>query len=379
MKVATIIGTRPEVIRLSATIRRLDCVVDHILIHTGQNYDFELNELLFRDLQLRTPDHYLNAGSNTLGKTLAQILEKTEAVLLEVRPDAVLILGDTNSALAAIIARRMHIPVYHMEAGNRCFDFNVPEELNRRIVDHIADFNLVYTEHARRHLLSEGLPHRSIYLTGSPMREVLNGSCDGIAASRICNELGVRPGEYCVVSVHREENVDLRDNFEKVMEILSGVRDTYGHEVLVSCHPRTRKRMVEFGRDEHSMPGVRFLKPFGFFDYLRLQRDAFITLSDSGTIAEESAILGFPAVTLRQAIERPEALDTGSIIITGLDASVVINAIALARAPFEHGRRPECPTDYMIDNTSERVVNLIVGTARLARRWIGLDDGWFTY
>lgn len=377
MKVATIIGTRPEIIRLSATMRRLDETVEHVIIHTGQNYDYELNEVFFKDLELRQPDHFMGTGGGSLGRTIGQILEKTEEILAVEKPDAVLILGDTNSALAAIIARRMRIPVYHMEAGNRCYDFNVPEELNRRIVDHIADINLTYTEHARRQLLSEGLPHRRIYVTGSPMREVLDWAAPKIAESKIHQELGTSAGDYVIVSVHREENVDLRENFMRLMETLQAVASHTGRRVLVSCHPRTRDRMKKFGFDDSKLERVEFLKPFGFFDYIRLQQDSYIALSDSGTIGEESAILGFPAITLRQSMERPETLDTGSLIIAGLDKETVIPSIAVARAPFEAGTGVECPADYCISNTSERVTKLIVGTAKLTRRWMGLDSAWF--
>jgi UDP-N-acetyl-L-fucosamine synthase len=377
MKVATIVGTRPEIIRLACTIKKLDRSVSHVLIHTGQNYDYELNEIFFRDLGLKAPDRFLEIAQSSLGKTLGQLMEKTETALVEERPDAVLILGDTNSALSAIIAKRLRIPVYHMEAGNRCFDFNVPEELNRRIVDHIADFNLVYTEHARRHLLAEGFPHRRIVLTGSPMREVLEAHSEGIASSTVLTELGLKPGSYALVSAHREENVDLKDNLAAIVAVMRGIRDTFNVEVIVSTHPRTAKRLQAAGFDAASEPGIRFLKPFGFFDYNRLQKDSFVSVSDSGTISEESAILNFPAITIRNAIERPEALDTGSIALTGLDIASVIGSIKLMRAEFEANGGVTCPADYMITNTSERVVKLIVGTAKLSRRWMGLDSGWF--
>ncbi len=377
MKVATIVGTRPEIIRLSAVIRKFDTYFEHTLIHTGQNYDYELSEIFFRDLGLKAPDRFLNSAQGSLGQMLGKILEGSEQALLEVKPDAVVILGDTNSALSAIMAKRLRIPVYHMEAGNRCFDFNVPEEMNRRIVDHISDFNLVYTEHARRHLIAEGFPQRRIVLTGSPMREVLEYAADGIAGSKVLTDLGLKPGSFAIVSVHREENVDLAGNLSAIVETLRAIRDTFGIDVIVSTHPRTAKRLEAFGLDVTKEPRMRFAKPFGFFDYLKLQKEAFIAVSDSGTISEESAVLGFPAITVRNAMERPEALDTGSIALTGLAAGPVIEAIRVVKAEFDANGGVVCPADYMIRNTSERVVKLIAGTAKLAHKWMGLDERWF--
>lgn len=375
MKVMTILGTRPEIIRLSRVVAALDQVVDHKIVHTGQNYDYELNEVFFEELGVRRADHFLNIDTSSLGHTLGEILIKTEAVLLEEKPDAVLVLGDTNSAIATLMAKRMKVPTYHMEAGNRSFDANVPEEINRKVVDHLADFNLVYTEHARRHLLSEGLPHRFIYLTGSPMREVLEHMLPRIRESRVLETLGLEAGSYFIVSVHREENVDNRENLLQVLAALQALHDAYGYPVIVSTHPRTCDRLERLGLGKDS-DGIRFLKPFGFIDYNHLQMHAHCAVSDSGTISEEAAILGFPAVTLRRSIERPEALDTGAIALTGLDVAVLLDAVRIATASREvfSGAEREIPEAYQIRNTSERVVRLITGTAKLARHWRNMDE-----
>ena len=372
LKVMTILGTRPEIIRLSRVMAALDRYCEHLILHTGQNYDFELNEIFFHDLSIRPPDHHLGVAASTVGQQIGNILIQSEQVLLRERPDAVLILGDTNSALAAIVAKRLRIPIYHMEAGNRCFDLNVPEETNRRIVDHLADFNLVYTEHARRHLIAEGLPQRRIYLTGSPIREVLCHYHARIEASTILDQLSLAPGGYFLVSAHREENVDNPDHLRQILRAMQSLADTRGMPVLVSTHPRTRKRLEDQGINTEADSRLRFMKPFGFFDYNKLQLHAFCTLSDSGTIAEESAILGFPAVTIRTAMERPEALDTGSIVITGLDEAVIINAVTMVADEHRDGLLPPVPADYDIQNVSQRVVRLILGTAKLSNRWHGI-------
>ncbi len=374
LKVMTILGTRPEIIRLSRVIARLDGLCDHRLVHTGQNYDYELNEVFFEDLGVRRPDHFLGTGGGSLGETLGKILIESEKVLAAERPDAVLILGDTNSAIAALMARRMKIPVYHMEAGNRSFDGNVPEETNRRLVDHIADFNLVYTEHARRHLISEGLPHRRIYLTGSPMREVLDHYRPRIEASDVLRRLGLAPRGYFIVSLHREENVDSRARLGELIGALSELAVRYDRPVIVSTHPRTRKRLEAAGLvpDER----VSFMKPFGFHDYNHLQMNAFCAISDSGTIAEEASLLDFPAITPRDAIERPEALDTGSIMVTGLSRAAILRGVEVATRLFaartEKGLATALPEDYAVTNTSERVVSLILGTAPLSNGWDGI-------
>lgn len=373
LKVMTILGTRPEIIRLSSVISVLDKFSNHVLVHTGQNYDYELNQVFFDELGVKQPDHFLNVDTSTLGKTLGEILIKTEEVLLQEKPDAVLVLGDTNSAIALLMAKRMKIPTYHMEAGNRSFDANVPEENNRKLVDHMADFNLVYTEHARRHLISEGLSHRFTYVTGSPMREVLESKLDQIRSSDVLTRLGLESGHYFIVSVHREENVDSKDNLKKVVECLQQLHQQYGYPVVVSTHPRTRKRLENLGIDL-SGTDIRFLKPFGFFDYNKLQLDAFCAISDSGTISEESAILDFPAVTLRNSIERPEALDAGSIIITGLNPDVLLQSVEIVTQEKKLFDDREIPEAYKVRNTSLRVVKLITGTAKLTSKWRNLDD-----
>lgn len=374
LKVMTILGTRPEIIRLSRVMARLDDFADQVLVHTGQNWDYELNEVFFEDLGVRKPDHFLGTGGGTLGQTLGKILIESERVLAQERPDAVLVLGDTNSAISAIMARRMKIPVYHMEAGNRSFDRNVPEETNRKLVDHVADFNLVYTEHARRHLLSEGLEHRRIYLTGSPMREVLDHYRPQIAASDVLTRLSLEERRYFIVSLHREENVDNAPRLQSLVDTLNSIATRYGMPIILSTHPRTRKRLDGLGAAFHTL--VQEAKPFGFHDYNHLQMNAFCAISDSGTIAEESAILGFPAITPRDAIERPEAMDAGGLIMTGLDRDTILTGIdAVTRFFAEHpgpGVRTPVPADYCITNTSERVVKLILGTAKLSNTWDGI-------
>ncbi|WP_226697311.1 non-hydrolyzing UDP-N-acetylglucosamine 2-epimerase [Qipengyuania flava] len=374
LKVMTILGTRPEIIRLSRVMERLDRYTEHVVVHTGQNWDYELNEVFFEDLGVRKPDHFLGVGGGSLGETLGGILTETERVLAEEKPDAVVILGDTNSAISAIMARRMKIPIYHMEAGNRSFDRNVPEETNRRLVDHIADFNLVYTEHARRHLLSEGLEHRRIHLTGSPMREVLEHYREQIEVSDVLERLRLKRREYFIVSLHREENVDSKERLGSLIEVLNEIAETFGFPVILSTHPRTRKRLDAAGISFH--PLVQDAKPFGFHDYNNLQLNAFCAISDSGTIAEEASILGFPAITPRDAIERPEGLDVGCLIMTGLRGEAIIEAINAVTRMFAEreaaGAPHPVPADYTIPNTSERVTALVLGTARVSNSWDGI-------
>lgn len=375
LKVMTVLGTRPEIIRLSRVMARLDSYTDHQIVHTGQNWDYELNELFFSDLGVRKPDYFLGVDTSSLGAVLGGILVGTERVLKAERPDALLVLGDTNSAISAIMARRMKVPIYHMEAGNRSFDRNVPEETNRRLVDHISDFNLVYTEHARRHLLSEGMQHRRVYLTGSPMREVLDHYRDQIDASDILNRLGLTKGRYFIVSMHREENVDSKPRLSALVETLNRLGGQYDMPVIVSTHPRTRKRLDAL-TDVALDPRVQYLKPFGFHDYNHLQMHARCAISDSGTIAEESSLLDFPAITPRDAIERPEAMDTGNIIVTGMESDAILSGVEAATALHEEraaaGIPTSVPADYQIANTSERVVKLMVGTARLSNGWDGI-------
>ena len=399
----TVVGTRPEIIRLSRTMALLDEHLTQVIVHTGQNYDYELNEIFWNELELRKPDYFLNVDTTSLGAAVGDIIRKTEEVLVKEKPDALLVLGDTNSCLSAYMAKRMHIPIFHMEAGNRSFDFNVPEEVNRRIIDHIADFNLVYTEHARRHLISEGLPHRRIYLTGSPMKEVLDYYKPKIEESRILEKLELKSAKfkcqnsnvkiqsangkmqsangkvqnlkegYFVVSVHREENVDNPENLQKIMTVLNRLAEEYKLPIIVSTHPRTRKRLEALQLSIVNCPFlIRFMKPFGFLDYVHLQQHALCTLSDSGTISAESSILGFPAISLRQSMERPEAQDTGSIILTGFDPEIVMDSVKLAISEIKQVKVTETPEDYKINNTSWRVLKLIQGNTKLSNPWHGI-------
>lgn len=375
LKVMTVLGTRPEIIRLSRVMAMLDRYVDHVIVHTGQNWDYDLNEVFFTDLQVRKPDYFLGVDVSSLGAVLGGILIETEKVISAEKPDAVLILGDTNSAIAAIIARRMKVPVYHMEAGNRSFDRNVPEETNRRLVDHVSDFNLVYTEHARRHLLSEGIHHRRIYVTGSPMNEVLNHYRSAIEKSDVLQRLNLTENSYFVASLHREENVDIPARLQQLIDSLNSIAEIYDCPVIVSTHPRTRKRLDQL--EEISLDDrVQYMKPFGFHDYNFLQMNAKCVISDSGTIAEESSMLGFPGVTPRDAIERPEAIDTGAVIFTGLNRENLVSGVQLAIDMFSEsqtrGARVNIPQDYTVENTAERVVKLICGSARLSNSWDGI-------
>ncbi|MEO9146699.1 MAG: UDP-N-acetylglucosamine 2-epimerase (non-hydrolyzing) [Ginsengibacter sp.] len=371
LKIITVVGTRPEIIRLSRTMALLDKYVNQIIVHTGQNYDYELNEVFWKDLGLRKPNHFLEIDTSSLGASVGDILRKTEEILKLEKPDGLLVLGDTNSCLSAYMAKRMHIPVFHMEAGNRSYDFNVPEETNRRIIDHIADFNLVYTEHARRHLISEGLPHRRIYLTGSPMKEVLNYYKSKIEESKILTELKLEKDKYFLISTHREENVDNPENLKKILIVLEELAMNYNLPVIVSTHPRTRKR-IEMSGNKNVHKNIHFLKPFGFLDYVHLQQNALCTLSDSGTISEESSILGFSAISLRQSMERPEAQDTGSIILTGFDPDIILNSISLSVNEKEERKIKSIPEDYQIEDTSWRVVKLIMGNTKLSNLWNGV-------
>jgi len=372
LKVTTILGTRPEIIRLSCVMALLDKYVEHKIVHTGQNYDYELNEIFFKELKIRKPDYFLGVSTESLGTVLGNTLIAIEKVFEKERPDAVLILGDTNSSIAGIMAKRMKIPIYHMEAGNRCFDLNVPEEINRRIIDHISDFNLVYTEHARRHLLSEGLPHRRIYLTGSPMKEVLLTHMEKIESSKIMEQLGLKKDGYFIVSIHREENVDNKENLGLILRSLELVCEEYNLPVIVSTHPRTRKRLEALS-EKKLHTSIQFLKPFGFFDYNYLQMNTFCAISDSGTISEESSILSFPAITARNAMERPEALDAGNIVLTGLNPDTILQSIKVVTEENASQRKHPIPTEYEIGNVSQRVVKLIVGTAKLSHLWDGIN------
>jgi UDP-N-acetylglucosamine 2-epimerase (non-hydrolysing) len=346
----------------------LDAYVDHLIVHTGQNYDYELNEIFFKDLNIRKPDHFLNIDCSSLGRAYGNILIETEKILQKEKPDAVLILGDTNSSLSGIIAKRMKIPIYHMEAGNRCFDSNVPEEINRRIIDHISDFNLVYTEHARRNLLAEGLSSRRIYLTGSPMKEVLIKYLPKINAANILDKLKLKKNKYFIVSMHREENVDVKKYLINLIEALNLIVGAYKMPVIVSTHPRTKKLLSEYNIKLNKSK-IIFSKPFGFFDYVNLQMNAFCAISDSGTISEESSILSFPAITIRVSLERPEAMDAGRIILTGLNKNTILNAVDFTTKEWENCKNHDIPVEYNINNVSYRVVKLIIGTAKLSHIW----------
>lgn len=376
LKVITIVGTRPEIIRLSRVIPLLDKYTNHILVHTGQNYDYELNDIFFEELELRKPDHFMNVDISTLGTTVGDIMRKSEEIFKEEQPDALLVLGDTNSCLSAYMAKRMHIPIFHMEAGNRCFDFNVPEEINRKIIDHIADFNLVYTEHARRHLISEGLQHRRIYLTGSPMWEVLQQNMSKIKQSDILTKLELEKKKYFVASIHREENVDNENNLNQILTALNNIAELYKVTVIVSTHPRTRKRIEGLNQTKSRSldPLIQFLKPFGFTDYVHLQMNAICAISDSGTISEESAMLSFPAISLRQSMERPEAQDSGTIILTGFNADVVLNSVKAVIKEHSEKKYTEIAKEYQIDNTSWRVVKLVLGNTKLSNKWWGVNE-----
>lgn len=361
LKVMTVVGTRPEIIRLSATIKLLDQHTDQVLVHTGQNYDYELNEVFFEDLGLRKPDHFLEADTSSLGAALGSILTKTETVIRQEQPDAFLVLGDTNSCISAVIAKRLKVPVFHMEAGNRSFDENVPEETNRRLVDHVADYNLVYTEHGRRNLLAEGIQASRILLTGSPMREVLEQNIDQIDSSDILASQGLMSREYFLVSLHREENVDIAWRLELALKSLRTLKESYGVPVLVSTHPRTRKRLEVL--DPKLKDGIVFHPPFGFHDYNKLQKEAKLVLSDSGTISEESSILGFPAVTIRDFIERPEAIDSGVIITCGLEPDSVEDSVRIALDRGAPKPLELAPAEYRISDTSRRVLHFIRSTS----------------
>lgn len=360
IKVMTLVGTRPEVIKLCRVIHTLDRVAHHVLVHTGQNYDYELNQVFFDQLEIRKPDRFLEVAGGTLGETVGNIIARSYAVLAEQNPDALLLLGDTNSCLAAICAKRLKIPVFHMEAGNRCFDERVPEELNRRIVDHASDINLPYTEHARRYLLAEGIRPETIIKTGSPMREVLQHYRAQIEQCDVLQRLDLTAAGYFLVSAHREENVDDAQNLRDLLETLDALHTAYRRPVIVSTHPRTRQRLSELGVQEEA-GGVRFLPAMGFFEYVRLQMSALCVLSDSGTVTEEASILNFPAVTIRQAHERPEGMDEATLVMCGLKRDRVLEAVALVTRQFADGaRRFRAVPDYEPDNVSDKVVRIIL-------------------
>ncbi len=356
IKVVTILGTRPEIIRLSEVIKALDKDedIEHILVHTGQNYDYELNQIFYEELGLREPDYYLACAGKNLGETIGNAISKSYDLLLELKPDAVLILGDTNSALCAISAKRLKLPIFHMEAGNRCGDWNVPETINRKIVDHISDINLPYTNHAYANLMKEGIDPKYTFVTGSPMLEVLNANNDKIESSKILEELNLEKGKYIVVSSHREENIDIEKNFNQLIPAINNIAQKYQVPVIFSTHPRTRKKLEERGTKMN--PLIRNLKPLGFLEYVKLQENAMFVLSDSGTLTEESAMRHFPAVLIRTSTERPEGVEAGSIVVSGIDEKGIMLAIESELMRYQFASTPE---NYDVPDTSKRVLDLI--------------------
>lgn len=360
IKVLTVVGTRPEIIRLSRVMAALDKYTDHILVHTGQNYDYELNEVFFKDLEIRKPDHFLNAAGASAAETIGKTIIKLDPVLEKERPEALLILGDTNSCLACIPAKRRMIPIFHMEAGNRCFDERVPEEVNRRIVDHVADINMTYSDIAREYLLKEGLPADRVIKTGSPMFEVLTHYSTKIEASDVLTRLGLQPLDYFVVSAHREENIESEKNFGKLVKILNGLGESHNKRVIVSTHPRTRNRVNKLGITFHER--IELLKPMGFCDYVKLQKNAHAVISDSGTINEESSVLNFPALNIREAHERPEGMEEAAVMMTGLEVERVFQGLQILADQKRGDERSLRPVaDYSMPNVSDKVVRIIIG------------------
>jgi UDP-N-acetylglucosamine 2-epimerase len=374
LRVMTVVGTRPEIIRLSRVIAALDRNLDHVLVHTGQNYDYELNGIFFDDLDIRPPDYFLEAAAETAAGTIGQIIGRSDEVMRKVRPDALLVLGDTNSCLSCLAAKRLRIPVFHMEAGNRCFDERVPEEINRRIVDHTADINLPYSSISREYLLREGIQPDRIVKTGSPMREVLNHYLPKARRSNVLNELNLTPNEYFVVSAHREENVDDRRQLRRLIDLLNSVAASYQRRILVSTHPRTRKRLDDAAAETN--PLIAFLAPLRFTDYIRLQLDAAAVLTDSGTITEEASILNIPALTIREAHERPEGMEEGTVVMTGLDSSLAMQSLELVMRQRRGDQRDfTLVRDYTADNVSDKIVRIILSYTSYVRRrtWYELD------
>lgn len=368
LKLMTIIGTRPEIIRLSEVIKRADHCFHQILVHTGQNYDYELNQIFFEDFNLRSPDIFMNAAGSHLGETVGNIIAKSYEIISQEKPDAVLVLGDTNSCLSAYAAKRLKVPIFHMEAGNRCFDLNVPEEINRKIVDHLSDINMPYTEHGRRYLLSEGFRKEHIFVTGSPMTEVIEKQKAKIASSDILKTLQLSPSEYIVLSTHREENIDDNEKFTSLITAINSVAETVGKTIVFSLHPRTKKRIETEKIILHK--NILSLKPLGFIDYNALQMNAYVVISDSGTLSEESAILNFPAVLLRTSTERPEAIDQGTMIVAGIAKESLLQSIYLVRKLFDAGNTYSLPRDYRDNNVSEKVVRMIQSYTKLVNQYV---------
>lgn len=359
MKIMTIVGTRPEIIKLALTMQELDKYTDHVIVHTGQNYDYELNEIFFKDLGLRKPDYFLEVVGDSLAQTIGNIIAKSDEVMEKEKPDAVLLYGDTNSCLSVISAKRRKIPVFHMEAGNRCFDQRVPEEINRKIIDHLSDINMVLTEHARRYLMAEGIRPETIIKTGSSMMELLNKYSTKIDSSNVLEKLSLKDKEFFVVSAHREENIDSEINFKNLCDSLNLLAKEYKKPIIFSVHPRTRKRMESLNIVFDKL--IQFNKPFGLFDYLKLQKNALCVLSDSGTITEESSILGFPAITMRNSHERPEGMDEGILIMSGLKPERILDAVKVTIAQYLESEKPfNVVVDYNVDNVSKKVVKIIL-------------------
>ena len=370
LKVMTIVGTRPEIIKLSRVMAELDKYTEHVIVHTGQNFDYELNQIFFKELGIREPDYYMDAAGKNAAETISNVIRKSDELIDEVRPDAVLLYGDTNSCLAVISAKRKKIPIFHMEAGNRCFDQRVPEEINRKIVDHLSDINMPLSEHARRYLLDEGIRPETVIKTGSPMTEVLAYHKTAIDECDILEKENLRSGEYFIVSTHREENVDSEKNFHDLLESLDAITEKYNKKIIVSTHPRTRKKL-EGMRFVNSNPLVEFMKPFGFIEYVKLQQEAFCVISDSGTITEESSILHFPAITVRQAHERPEGMDEGTLIMTGLNKDRILDAIDVVTSQYASGKDAiHSIPDYSPDNVSKKVVRIILSYTDYVNRTV---------
>tara|TARA_B110000003_G_scaffold71800_1_gene73154 strand:+ start:270 stop:1418 length:1149 start_codon:yes stop_codon:yes gene_type:complete len=359
-KVMTIVGTRPEIIKLSRVISELDKFTDHILVHTGQNYDYELNEIFFEDLKIRKPDHFLEAVGKTPSETISKVIRESDIIIQKEKPDAVLLYGDTNSCLSVISAKRNQVPIFHMEAGNRCFDQRVPEEINRKIVDHLSDINMPLTEHARNYLISEGIDASRIIKTGSCMKEILDYYNSDINKSKALIDLKLKSKKYFLVSIHREENVDYSSNLSSLLESLNHIAEKYKFPVIVSTHPRTKDRITKLKTKIKVNSLIQFLKPLGFFDYIKLQKSSFCVISDSGTITEESSILKFPAIMIRQAHERPEGMDEATVIMSGIDKNRIDESINVVTTQFKNGNFPKIIDDYNVENVSQKVVKIIL-------------------
>lgn len=370
LKTMTILGTRPDLIKMSRVIAELDYHTNHVLVHTGQNYDYELNEVFFSDLEIRRPDFFLDIKAKNAAQAIAQIIERADELIVAEKPDAILFYGDTNSCLAVIAAKRRQIPVFHMEAGNRCFDQRVPEELNRKVLDHLSDINLVLTEHARRYLIAEGIKPETIIKTGSHMSEVLDHYLPKIKLSNILSKMDISHKNYFVVSVHREENVDPKENLRQILESLNALADAYDFPVIVSTHPRTRKRLEELGEFKSS-PKIDFIKPLGFCDYIWLMMNARCTISDSGTITEESALLNIPAITIRNTHERPEGMDVGTLVMSGLDKASVLEAVKVTIGQYSQEKRVfQVPVDYLNKSVSKQIIKIILSYTNYVNRTV---------